>query len=143
MIKKILLLLTGICLLINTSFIFVAISIAACDPNDPVCQKFGQIQAPSPIAGFISKDPSGAFGISQFLSNLIALFYAIAAIVLIFMLIWGAFEWLTSGGDKEKIASARGRIISAIIGMILFAIAFAVIQVLGVFTGFKFFVGQQ
>lgn len=106
---------------------------------DPVKDAFGEITPPSPLASIVARDASGAFGISHLLSNIIALFYSIAAVVLIFMLIWGAFEWLTSGGDKEKIASARSRIISAIIGIILFAVAFAVIQVFGRFTGFKFF----
>lgn len=113
-----------------------------CQP-DPFGEVFGKIQAPDALKGLISKDPTGAGGISTFLSNLIALIYSLAAIVVIFMLIWGAFEWMTSGGEKEKIDSARRRIISAIIGIILFAIAFAIIQVLGTFTGFTFFVGQK
>lgn len=111
---------------------------------DKVDETFGKIVAPSPIQDFIGKtDSSGAAGISQFLSNLIALFYAVAAIVLIFMLIWGAFDWITSEGDKEKLQSAQRKIINAIIGIILFAMAFAVIQVLGTFTGFTFFKGQK
>ena len=112
-----------------------------CQP-DPFVENFGKIQIPNPLKDLLSKDPTGTAGISKFLSNLIALIYSVAAIVLIFMLVWGAFEWLTSGGDKERIESARRRIISALIGMLLFAVAFAVIQVLGQFTGFKFFQGQ-
>lgn len=126
-------------------FIFVVnVRAANCiqDPNQVEC-KFGTITPPSPLASFIPSGSTGAWAISSFLSALIALFYSIAAIVLIFMLIWGAFEWLTSGGDKEKIASARMRIISAIVGMILFAITFAVIAILGRFTGFEFFQKQQ
>ncbi len=110
---------------------------------NPVKKNFGTIKLPEPLKGLISKDPSGAAGLSKFLSNLIALFYTVATVVLIFILLWGAFEWMTSGGDKEKIQGARQRIISAIIGIILFAAAFAVIQVLGTFTGFEFFVGQK
>ncbi|MCL4365688.1 pilin [Patescibacteria group bacterium] len=106
-------------------------------------KSFGKIQAPAPLAGFLQKDPTGAGAISNFLSNAIILIYSLAAIVLIFMLLWGAFEWLTSGGDKEKISSAQKRIINAIIGILLFAIAFAIIAVLGQFTGFKFFEGQN
>lgn len=102
---------------------------------------FGKITPPDALKDFVSGDPTGAGGISKFLSNLVNLIYTLAAVVLIFMLIWGAFEWITSEGDKEKIAAARGKIISAIIGIILFAVAFAVIQILGVFTGFSFFKG--
>ncbi|MDO8573175.1 MAG: pilin [Candidatus Daviesbacteria bacterium] len=108
------------------------------------CQPvFGKIQAPAPLAGFLKDNPTGASAISQFLSNFVVLIYAAAAIVLIFMLLWGAFEWMVSGGDKEKLSSAQKRIINAFIGILLFAVAFAVLQVLGQFTGFKFFAGQK
>lgn len=100
---------------------------------------FGKITPPDSIKKLIGSDQTGAGGISQFLSNLVALFFSIAAIVLIFMLLWGAFEWIISEGDKEKLQSAQRKIISAIIGIILFAVIFAVLAVLGQFTGFKFF----
>lgn len=109
---------------------------------DDIQQKFGTISPPPQLQNLIQKDPSGAGGISAFLSSLIALFYAVAAIVLIFMLIWGAWDWLVSEGEKEKVQNAQKKIINAIIGIMLFAVAFAVIQVLGQFTGFKFFAGQ-
>ncbi len=103
----------------------------------------GKISPPPAIKTFIDQGQTGAGGISMFLNNLITLFYSLAAIVLIFMLLWGAFEWITSGGDKEAVAKARSRIISAFIGILLFAVTFAVIRVLGTFTGFTFFAGQN
>lgn len=133
----------------------------SCQPNannpnaGPFCQKtqqaqpgnignvFGKITPPDALKGLVAKDPSGAEGLSIFLSNLIALFFSVAAIVLVFMLVWGAFDWLTSEGDKEKVASARNKIMNALIGLLLFAVAFAIFQVLGTFTGFTFFVGQK
>lgn len=111
--------------------------------NQAVQDAFGSITPPLPLQQFIGKDPTGAGGISRFLSNLVALFYGLAGIVLIFMLLWGAWDWMTSEGDKEKLDSARKKIINAIVGIILFAIAFALIQILGQFTGFKFFQGQK
>ncbi len=118
------------------------------NPPKYLCQEnkfgktFGKIKAPESIKKFGGNDTTGAGGISQFLSNLIGLLYSIAAVVLVFMLIWGAWDWLTSGGDKEQLQSAQKKIINAIIGIILFAVAFAVIQALGHFTGFTFFAGQ-
>lgn len=107
--------------------------------TDPIGNIFGRIQAPDALKGLVAKDPTGAAGIGQFLSNLIALIYSLAAVALIFMLLWGAFDWITSEGDKEKLSKAQQKIINAIIGIILFGVAFAVIQVLGQFTGFQFF----
>lgn len=170
MIRQIFLsLLIGIFLLISASAIFAAEKDLGdeCIPNVDTCKStpqetrsclpakspppaflcqpdvFGKIQAPDAIKRFLGSDQTGAWGISKFLSNVIVLIYSIASIALIFMILWAAFEWLTSGGDKEKVASARARLTYAIIGMILFAIAFAVIQVLGTFTGFSFFKGQN
>lgn len=115
------------------------------DPTRGSCEVdvFGQIQAPDALKAFLGTDPTGAGAISKFLSNLVNLIFSIAMIVLIFILLWGAFDWMTSGGDKEKIAAARSKIIHAVVGIMLFAAAFAVIAVLGTFTGFKFFEGQK
>lgn len=107
-------------------------------PTSPIQNIFGKIQAPIPIQqlGF------GATGISTFLSNLVSLIYSLAIVVLIFMVLWGAWDWMTSEGDKEKLESAKRKLVNAFIGIILFAVAFAAIKILGTFTGFKFFVGQ-
>lgn len=100
---------------------------------------FGKIDAPQAIHNF----GFGGAGISKLLSNIIALFYSLAIIVLIFMIMWGAWDWLTSEGDKEKLSSAQKKIVNALIGILLFAVAFAIIQIMGTFTGFQFFVGQK
>lgn len=96
---------------------------------------FGKIRPPNSIIdlGF------GASGIGKFLSNLIRLIYSLAGVAFIFMIIWGAWDWITSEGNKEKLDSARNKIMNAIIGILIFAAAFAIISVLGKFTGFTFF----
>jgi len=111
---------------------------AQVDPTKPA-DLFGSVVPPVSIIKF----GFGAEGIGNFFTNLITVIYAISMVVLIFMLLWGAFDWITSEGDKEKLDKARGKIINAIIGVVILAAAFAIIQVLGVFTGFSFFVGQK
>lgn len=103
--------------------------------NHTVEDIFGKIPAPSPVQAL----GEGGIGIGKFLSNLIELIFIAAGIVFIFMLLWGAFAWLISGGEKEKLASAQQRILHAIIGLVLLAISFALISVIGTFTGFKLF----
>ncbi len=104
---------------------------------------FGTISPPPAIQQFIGTDTTGTGGISKFLSNLITLFYSLALVVLIFMILWGAFDWMTSEGDKEKVAAAQRKLLNAFIGILLFAIAFAVVRLVGQFTGFTFFAGQN
>ncbi|MBI2314685.1 hypothetical protein HYU93_01330 [Candidatus Daviesbacteria bacterium] len=50
-----------------------------------------------------------------------------------------AFEWITSGGDKEAVGKARGRIINALIGLAVLAVAFALANVAARFTGLNLF----
>lgn len=100
-----------------------------------VTNVFGKIIPPQPIVnlGF------GAVGVTQFLNNLITLIYIISIIVFIFMIVFSGVEWLSSGGDKEKVANAQKRLTNAFIGIILLAIAFPILKVVGIFTGFTFF----
>lgn len=88
-----------------------------------------------------------AMNIGSLLSSLLTIVMALAALAVFLFLIWGAFEWITSGGDKGKTESARNKITSAIIGLIVLAASYAILmlllQILGftdlnnVFTGIK------
>lgn len=70
-------------------------------------------------------------------SNIIATFigvaFVVAIIVCLFFIIWGAINWITSSGDKQKLASARNRIMYAIIGLLL--VLFSVL-IANLFIGF-------
>lgn len=114
------------------------------DPSDPekYCLQstgsskvFGRVDVPTPLQnlGF------GSIGISSFFNALIRLIYMLAAVIFVFMLMWGAIEWLMSGGDKEKVGSAQKRLTNAIIGIILLGVTFAILDLIGIFTGFTFF----
>ncbi len=101
---------------------------------------FGTV-TPPPELGPLGKE-SGATAISTVITNIISLLYTVAAIIFIFMLIFSAIQWLMSGGDKEAVAKARGRITWAIIGITLLALTFVILNVLGQILNIKFFIGQ-
>lgn len=88
----------------------------------------------------VPKDAGGKkIGYSElgtFINNVITLAFILAIIVVLIMLIWGAFEWITSGGDKEAVGKARNRIINALIGLAVLGVAFALANVAGQFLGF-------
>jgi len=90
---------------------------------------FGQI-SPPPGIGVLGADPSIALGI--LFKTGIQLFIIVAGIALIIYLLSGSYDWIISGGEKEKIAKAQEKITNAIIGMLLI---FAMIAVWGLFTG--------
>jgi hypothetical protein len=94
---------------------------------------FGTINPPSPIQGLVDK--GGAGGISTVLSNGVVLFFRVGIIVFFIMVLWSAFEWITSGGDKEKVASARGRLTSSMVGLAIMGLAGLIARVIGDVVG--------
>ena len=70
------------------------------------------------------------------MTNILTLSFSLAVLVVLVMLIWGAFEWITSGGDKDNVGKARNKIINALIGLAVLAVAFALAKVAAQFLGF-------
>lgn len=93
-------------------------------------------QGPSPSDIVISPPPQGYRDLGRFVTNILQLAFIVAVITVLVMLIWGAFEWIVSGGDKEAVGKARNRIINALVGLAVLAIAFALFKVAGQFLGF-------
>lgn len=82
------------------------------------------------------QDPDvGYSNISDFINASIRLAFIIALIMVLAMLVWGAVEWIMSGGSKEGLDGARKRIINALIGLTILAVAFAVVNLAGNFLG--------
>lgn len=96
---------------------------------------FGRIQPPAGLVGLTSQ--GGAGGISTVIKNFIIIFYQVAVILFLFMIIFSALQWIISGGDKEKVANARGRLTNAIIGLVILGLAWVITQTLGTITGIK------
>lgn len=69
--------------------------------------------------------------IGTVIGNIITIIFAVAIIAVLLMLVIGAFNWITSGGDKEAVGKARQRIINALIGLVVLAVAFLIANVAG------------
>lgn len=105
-----------------------------------VTPKIAFAQTPSPNPNIVIKQPKEGYGeIGQFINNVLTLAFGIGLLVVLVMLVWGAFEWITSGGDKEAVGKARSRIINALIGLAVMAIAFALAKVGADFIGINIF----
>lgn len=81
----------------------------------------------------------GYTSLADFINKVIILAFIIAVIAVLVMLIWGAIQWIFSGGEKEAVAGARNRILHALIGLAILAVAFALARVAGQFLGFDIF----
>ncbi|MBI4066793.1 hypothetical protein HY407_00265 [Candidatus Gottesmanbacteria bacterium] len=138
--------------LFNTSSVFAKNAGEDCDPTltnncanpDLFCRP-----KPSPATAIQGTCQSAKVGVTSpekgfttlgnAINNILTVAFAVAVLVVLVMLILGAFEWITSGGDKEAVGKARGRIINALIGLAVLAVAFALANVAARFTGLNLF----
>lgn len=74
---------------------------------------------------------NAAVGGSVFLGlivpKLVGLLLVFGGVSFFFMFLWGAVSWILSGGDKAHVESARSRITSALVGLILMISVFAIV----------------
>lgn len=66
--------------------------------------------------------------LGSLVNKLVPILFSIAAMMVVFYFIIGAFELITSQGDKAHIVSARSKIYHSIIGFILLIVLFLAIE---------------
>lgn len=81
---------------------------------------------------------AGAPALGAFIGSIIGLLIIAGFVIAFFYLLIGGFDWITSGGDKAKLESARDKITNAIIGLIVVAASWAVMTLVGDFVGITF-----
>lgn len=111
------------------------------DVDQQVKDIFGTVNKP-PGSEFVGNDPV------QGLGNLIAFFIQIVLFIgglaALLYLLWGAFDWINSSGEKEKLTKAQNKMMNAVIGLILMVAAFTIFSfVMGTVLGGKFGIGED
>lgn len=81
----------------------------------------------------LNRQPEEFF--QKFIPNLVGLFFVVGILVFFFYMIFGALGWITSGGDKAAVETARARITNAIIGIVILLSVFAIINIIEAFFG--------
>ena len=79
--------------------------------------------------GDIKGSKGFAANIGSIISTVLSFIMAIAALLVFMYLIWGGIQWITSGGDKGKTEEARNKITAAVIGLIVLAASYAILQI--------------
>lgn len=97
--------------------------------DQTVNQVFGTV---SPPAGMNIGGSDPVQGLGTLIGWGINIFLTVSGFFMLLYLLWGAFDWIVSSGEKEKITKAQNKITNAIIGMILI---FAVIVIFNVLAG--------
>lgn len=85
----------------------------------------------------IVPDRGYAPNLGAVISSALNIVMLIAAILVFLYLIMGGIEWITSGGDKGQTEKARNKITAAIIGLIILAASYALLQLALTLLGFS------
>jgi len=84
----------------------------------------------SPLQGLTGE---GFFG--KLLPALVGLLLVGGILIFFFYMLIGAIQWIVSGGDKAALESSRGKISSAIVGLVILFSTFAIIKLIEAFFG--------
>lgn len=78
--------------------------------------------------------PAGLFSnLGNLMGDIIQIMIAVGGILCIIFIILGGLKFVTSGGDEKKLASAKGTLTYAIVGLIVIILAFVILQVVQYF----------
>ncbi|UMX47785.1 MAG: pilin [Candidatus Nealsonbacteria bacterium DGGOD1a] len=67
--------------------------------------------------------------LEEVLINVRNLFFGAVIIASVFMILWGAFQYVTSSGDEKKTETAKKTITYAVIGLIVAGLAATIVSI--------------
>ena len=70
--------------------------------------------------------------------TLITLAFIVASLVALAFLVYGGIRWITSGGDKAGVESARNIIVAALVGLVITFLAYMIINIIFGIFGLNF-----
>jgi len=82
------------------------------------------------------KNSAGNYGLG-IINIALGLLFLAATLLALIMIIIAGIAWITSGGDKEAIQKARGRLTYSIIGLVVVFISFFLVNTIGSFFGIQ------
>ncbi len=77
----------------------------------------------------------GNDALQVFISGLINVALGLGGVVSFFLLLWGGYEYMTAGGDKEATQKAVKRITTAMVGLAILLSSFAIIYIVQTLFG--------
>lgn len=92
---------------------------------------------PGPSGPLEVKSPGGigSFSLDKLLSVGITALFTFAIVLTLFFLIYGGISYITSGGDKQKVANARQKLTYTVVGLIIVFLAFFIVNFIGSLFG--------
>ena len=81
----------------------------------------------------LGKVQAGDFG--AIVGSAITILFVIAIVIALGFLVYGGIKWITSGGDKAAVETARNTIVAAVVGLVVVFLSYFILNlVLGFFN---------
>ena len=93
-------------------------------------QIFGTVAKPGSFGYNID---AGGFGL--FLDNIVAAMFGVAGLLFFIYLLFGAFQYLTAGGDDKAVQTAKKSLTNASIGLGIVVFSYFIAEILSVVLG--------
>jgi hypothetical protein len=93
-----------------------------------LAQKKGNLNLRSGLDDFLSGSEIGTQSIGIVVGRIVKGVLVVLGLVCLIIFIVAGFQWMTSGGNKEKIQAAQKSMSAAIIGLVIVIIAWAAID---------------
>lgn len=71
---------------------------------------------------------NGTTKINTLVTDIVNVFSLVVGIISVIMIVFGGFQYITSGGDTSKVSTAKTTIIYAVVGLIVVAFAQFIVQ---------------
>jgi len=81
---------------------------------------------------------TGPAALGSIIGSLVGLFLILSFISSLLYMLLGGFDWITSGGDKTKLQSARDKITNALVGLVIVGASWAIMMIVANFFGIEF-----
>lgn len=81
--------------------------------------------------------------IDTFLGKLIAIVISFVGVFFLGLIIYSGFQWLTAGGNEEKVTKARTQILNGVIGVAIALLAFVITNTLFSYFNQRFLTAPQ
>lgn len=84
-------------------------------------------------------DDPGAYlsAVELLISNVLTVLTVIAGITFALQFLLGGLNWITAGGQKDKVEKAKGMMTSGAIGLIIVVVSYSVVWIVGQAIGFN------
>lgn len=82
---------------------------------------------PFTVENFGGQVGLGTADLKGTITNIISWVLGIVSLVAVVMIIIGGLQWMTSGGNEEKVEKAKKTISSAVVGIVIVILAWAIV----------------